>query len=276
MHAPFCVPFLLLDVLLAVLADMLLYAFGRSRGSAILSANAIAKFETAIAHCDAGLSFLKKQAAQDRGTIALFKSESGKASAGITAREAKEVEERERKEMSEEFVAARQSLLQKRKVTMGLPLFSQQRKYPRTKPVVEEGGLLWPLLLIYPEEAVGRDSGDQSDYLESVSEKSTMSDIIATIFPGGGSPLPPWDVCHRYQDATSLEILYRKDWTMPQDEADSDDEANYVGSMRGPEEVGSWITVSKTARLCDLLAKRDYVVPLFPVLYIVPKGCRLA
>jgi len=55
-------------------------------------------------------------------------------------------------------------------------------------------------------------------------------------------------------------------------DAELDD--TYVGSLRGPSEVGAWVSVDLNTSLRSLLSRSDYIVPGFPVLYIVPRGFR--
>ncbi len=195
-----------------------------------------------------------------------------------TKRAAEEARQREesrtsraekRKQEEEARLKTRAEILRQRGITMGMPLFAQQRKYTRKEPSVVDGKLYWPVLMVYPEEVVG--DSDQSDYLEEVSEDATLADIVATVFPAG-APVPPWDNRAAYRDHTQLEVLFRQEWTMPEDEADSDDERSYVGSLRGPDEVGAWRTLPLSCTVRRALATTGYVVPLFPVFYVVPRG----
>ena len=240
--------------------------------SAAVSATAISRFEKAISHCDAALEAIRSGLGDEKQRK-LFET---------TKRIAKEAREREEasaaraeKRKLDEVVRrkSQDEMLRKRGVTMGMPLFAQQRKYTRQEPNVIDGKVYWPVLLLYPEEVVG--GCDKSDYLEEVSEDATLADIVATVFPAG-APAPPWDKRGAYRDHTQLEVLFRQEWTMPKDEADSDDERSYVGSMRGPEEVGVWRTLPVTDTLSRAVATKGYVVPLFPVFYIVPRGAYLS
>lgn len=214
--------------------------------------------------------------ADDKGDLALFAKAKKNAEALKTVEVLRADRAEERRKREQQITERRSETLKQRGITMGLPLFSQQRSYVATTPTVSGGEVTWPLLLVYPEEAIGGAGvGDQSDYLEQVSEEALIGDILAAVFPDE-NPRPGWDVNGRYRNHMGLDVLFREEWTLAARDADSDDERNYVGSTRGPEEVGCWRTVDKSLPLRKALALKGYVVPLFPVLYVVPRGVKLS
>lgn len=233
------------------------------------------RFDDAIMHCNRAMATLKNGSADQREQKGVF--EKTKKTAEIAKkREDERFKSLARKKNAEEaVVVSKRNALSRRSITMGLPLFSQQRSYSQKGPLIVEDSVHWPVLLLYPEEAIGVPGiGDQSDYLEKVSENATLEELLATVFPPGESA--PWDRRGLYKDFRQLEVLFREDWTYTEDEADSDDEEYFVGSMRGPEEVGAWKTIPVSSTLRQALATRGYVVPMFPVLYVVRKGTYLS
>ncbi len=249
--------------------------FGNSFRAA-LSATAIQRFDKAIAHCEKGIDLFRGTSKESEEQRALFEKAKQNAQS-LKEKEEHKLETMEEKKISEERAEKRrQEILMRRGVTMGLALFAQQRSYSRTIPKMTENEISWPVLLLYPEEAVGvPGAGDQSDYLEEVHEDTIMLDLLRTVFPPG-EDCPEWDKQRAYSEYSKLEVLFRADWTMTEEEADSDDERHYVGSVRGPEEVGSWRTLKTTDTLRQVLSTNGYIVPLFPVFYVVPKGTYLS
>lgn len=233
------------------------------------------RFDDAIAHCNEALLTLQKAPNAEANQKLLFEK-TKKAAEGAKKREEQRLESATRKQNAELKVdVERREALAKRGITMGLPLFSQQRSYTIKGPIISGDAIQWPVLLLYPEEALGvTGTGDQSDYLEEVAESASMADILATVFPPGSSS-PTWDRRGVYKDCSQLEVLFREEWTISEEEADSDDERSFVGSLRGPDEVGSWRTISLSNSLRQAISTRGYIVPQFPVFYIVPKGTYL-
>lgn len=241
----------------------------------MICAKNLERFADAINHYRSGIAILgRSNTTQAKRDIRLFEAKKQEIEEVQDAYNKRQVERDERiqaKNASQEKLSA---MLESRQITMGLPLFSQQRQYPIVNPVEKDEAWFWPVLLIYPEEVACPGHGDQSDYLEEVSEDATIEDIIASVF-GNEMPPPAWDVNRRYKDPHHLEILFRAEWTMKTEDADSDDDETFYGSMMGPEDVGHWISLSRSSQLRDILGRREYIVPLFPVLYIVPVGIHL-
>lgn len=238
---------------------------------ALLCAIELEKFDIASRHCEAGLDLCTSDdSAQGRRDRALFKLQAKKLEKTIeksqkyeNAKEMRLLEVKERKQKIRQMV-------EDRGITMGLPLFSMQRKYSTTEPSERDGEWYWPVLLVYPEEVACGGQSDQSDFLEDVSEQTSMGDILNCVF-GGNSPGPEWDMNRMYRSADELEVRYRSQWTMELAYADSEDEEYFCGSSLPADEIGSWISVARGVRLCELMRRRNYITPLFPVLYVVPK-----
>ncbi|KAI0567202.1 hypothetical protein FGB62_4g269 [Gracilaria domingensis] len=150
----------------------------------------------------------------------------------------RELRERERQKERDTVTI----MMKKRCISLGAPLFAQQRRYAVTEPYKEQGEWLWPLLLIYPDEVVECGMGDQSDYLEGVVEQVCMGDLLHQVFDSG----PDWDVNRRYTRVEDLEVRYRREWTRTIDEIDEESEG-FCGSCLGKDEVGDWVTVIPSA-----------------------------
>jgi tetratricopeptide (TPR) repeat protein len=249
----------------------------KSRYRAALCANYLQKFDKALMHSDAGLSLLQFNGMGRSLDATLFTQLRETAKSGRDKAVAEEEAAQKRKLRMEAASFTMSQALTKRRVTMGLPLFSQQRKYSRKYPVFGDHGgdgnageavVVWPVLVVYPDvRGIGC---DQSDYLEQVSEEATIADVIASLFPEH-TPPPPWDLSGAYsRRADNLIAQYRPDWTMRAIDADSDDERDFVGSNLGPDDVGPWKSVSHSTSIAQLVSKSDYIVPLFPVIYVVP------
>lgn len=205
--------------------------------------------------------------------------------------------------------AALAAALSRRGVTLGAPLYAAQTAAAVQVPRVDgpagaaDGPLLWPLLVVYAVAGGGgHDNGGgggdggrevpRSDYLEAVSEDATVADILATVLPGGGNDSSaaalPWDTRRQYVTAASVDVLYRVGWTYTAGEGragggggggvdnDDDDETEEtrLGSDRGADVLGDWVQVPTGWTLRRLVGRPDYVVPLFPVLVVVPRGVR--
>lgn len=229
----------------------------------------------ALRHCDGGLQLSatagteqgQKDAALFGQQKAVIEKAKSKSSKWAEERQTRLQEESDRKRSV-------QDMIQSKRITMGLPLFGQQRQYATTEPINREGVWYWPVLLVYPEEIASPGLGDQSDFLEDIAETMKMSEILELVF-GEGSLAPEWDMNRMYQPSSPLEMRYRTQWTMELSEADSDDEATFCGSSLPADEVGHWMNVGADTTIEDLVRRRNYITPMFPVLYVVPKHVEL-
>lgn len=229
------------------------------------------KFKVAREFCKKGLDLKEKELIADKdvkileGVLKTIQMEERKDVEGNV-----EKAKRERSKANEE--GRLKKLLENRGVTLGLPLFGQQRKYGNVKAMeFEDGSLIWPLMVVYPE-GVNEGLEIQSDYVEEVHEDTLLGDIVDMLWPEG-QPGPGWDVGRIYnRGKDKLRILYRRDWTWKVNQVEEERRETDVGSERGPEEVGKWISVDMSESLGQLLAREDYVTPLFPVIYLVPQG----
>lgn len=242
---------------------------------AMLCALQIENFKVALHHYEAGLQLCGTQeAAQAQGDYALFKSKKREIDKAMAKNHKYQSDKEKRLQAEQERTQSIERMLQAKRITMGLPLFSQQRRYSRTGPLEREGEWYWPVLLVYPEEVASPGHGDQSDFLEDVAETTRMGDILEWVFEGGGSA-PEWDFHRLYRSAEGLEMRYRERWTVELAEADSEDEEYLYGSTLPADEVGGWISVANDVRLCELMSRSNYITPLFPVLYVIPKHVNL-
>jgi tetratricopeptide (TPR) repeat protein len=240
----------------------------KARYRAAVAANALGKHKIAHAHCTAGLLALGASRRDCANDVSLLRAQQRVAEKQLE----REVVVARRKALSDDKVrAARRGLetaLLKRRVRMGLPLYSLQRSYKVTTPTFQDANsdvLLWPVMVLYPDAGTSG-SGEKSDYLEQVCEDTTMDDIVATVLPTGAPP-PSWDKYGMYALlADTVEVRYRTSWTKALEDADSDDEREFVGTSQGEGEMGDWKTISRQSSLAELLRRSDYVVPMFPVI----------
>lgn len=238
-----------------------------------MSCVAIGKYEDAIAYCNSGIGIKGCDNAQK---LAFYKLKQG-AQVARKREEDSLARAEARKNTAEQHAATRRQKMQERGIVMGMPLLSQQRSYKHKEAAIRDGKVYWPVLLVYPEEAIGvNGTGDQSDYLEQVSEDATLQDLISIVFPNNNNNSPEWDRRGIYKKNSSFEVLFRQEWTLEEEYADSDDETSYVGSTRGPDEVGAWRSLDLSHTLRKAISTRGYVVPLFPVFFVVPKGTYLS
>ena len=221
-----------------------------------------------------GLGFC--QTALDLGNklTAVEKSQFLQQKAILTKKKQKS-EEREESRLKQESAKVAKNdkildMLKKRKIVVGQPLFGQQRGFSNTKPQLKDGQWEWPLLLIYPEEVISdTDCGDQSDYLEAVGEDTQIGEILDAVF----AEAPRWDVRGLYGNPELLEARFRTSWTKTLN--NDEDEDVICGSALGKDEVGEWVTVERGETLAEVISRPDYIMPLFPTLYIVPTRARL-
>lgn len=242
---------------------------------ALLCALQLENFEVAQRHCETGLNLAhENESAQGRRDTALFRQQQSaiEKAMGNSIKYQRERESRLQVEKTRKERVT--SMIRSRGITMGLPLFSQQRRYSSLEPVERDSAWYWPVLLIYPEDVACPGNGDQSDFLEDIAETTTMEDILQWIF-GEDVPPPAWDMNRAYTSAGGLQMRYRTEWTMKLEDADSDDEESFCGSTIPADELGHWIDVSNATTLRELLGKRNYITPMFPVLYVVPRGIEL-
>jgi hypothetical protein len=257
-------------------AQLKLKNFGRALedAEAAVAANALGKHKIANVHCTAGLLALGVPQRDRASDVSLLRAEQRVAEKQLE----REATEARRKALSDDKArAARRRLetaLSKRRVRMGLPLYSLQRSYKVTAPTFQDVNsdvLLWPVMVLYPDAGTNG-SGEKSDYLEQVCEDATMDDIVATVLPSGAPP-PSWDTYGMYALlADTVEVRYRTSWTKAVEDADSDDEREFVGTSQGEGEMGDWKTISRQSSLADLLRRSDYVVPMFPVICLCLPG----
>ncbi|CAN8075661.1 unnamed protein product [Agarophyton chilense] len=233
---------------------------------ALLCATILEKYDIAMGHINQGLKLSGKGGKDTNIFQTQRKTIEAKIEMLQRQKEEREHRERKRQEASDTVTG----MMKNRGMTLGAPLFAQQRRYTITKPNQEQGEWLWPLLLIYPDEVVECGLGDQSDYLEGVTEQVCMKDILQQVFEFR----PDWDVNRRYTRAEDLEMRYRREWTRTRDEVDEESE-EFCGSCLGKDDVGAWVTVNEDVTLGEVLRLEDYVIPMFPVLFVVPRGMKL-
>lgn len=241
----------------------------------MLCAVALEKFDVASRHCDEGENILTaNNSAQGRRDVASFKQQRSVMMKAMEKSNRYQSEKERRLQVERARKENIALMVDERGIAMGLPLFSQQRRYPCTEARERDGVWHWPVLLVYPEEVACPGSGDQSDFLEDVAETTKIEEILEWIF-GEDVEAPAWDVNRVYRSANSLQMRYRTEWTLKIEDADSDEEESFCGSTLPEDEIGHWIDASSSSSLKDVLRKRNYIVPLFPVFYVIPRGIEL-
>lgn len=197
----------------------------------------------------------------------------------------KAVEQREaRKQKREHRTHSVKDMLRQRGIQVSRrACYAQQREYGRTTPRWDEesGSWCWPLLLVYPTQA----HGDQSDYVESVSEDATLRQVMELVFGNGEQQQmrPWWDVDNAYGNVNDLQVMLRQkrvegemDNIADAGDSDSDDEDEDEENGWQMEDKVQWTILDEQQRIGQVVTRRSYVVPLYPVLHIVPKAAARA
>lgn len=246
-----------------------------SKPRASLCATNIEKFAVARQHCEQALTLLHRTSASDsakKNDIALFKKQLDIIQAHVSKEQQRDRARADRKAATQLTQQGVEQMYSTLNVTKGAPLFGQQRRYAKIQPTKEDDEWLWPILLVYPEEITSPGMGDQSDYLEDVSANATIHDILVSVFSQGRAE---WDITGAYTDIDSLEARFRVGWTVPVDELEDEDRDTWCGSLLPPDEVGKWISLPREMTVAELVSHPRYVIPLFPLLYVVPRHVKL-
>ena len=149
----------------------------------------------------------------------------------------KEVHHKKSQVLLEEF--------EKRGIQMGKPLYDVQRQY-EVDIHIDNGELHWPVMLLYEEY-------NQSEFIKDFNENHTFAEHLAYMFPPDYNAA--WDVEQKYKLA-DLEIYFEANCTEPLKPLNK--------SMKK-----RWVKVRQTTTLKTVLQHKDYIVPGFPVFYIV-------
>ncbi|GJQ14905.1 hypothetical protein GpartN1_g6696.t1 [Galdieria partita] len=156
--------------------------------------------------------------------------------------------------------------LKKRNIRLGLPLFvTQQWTFKRRPQVDAHGQLSWPVLFVYPPYE------GQSDLLENCQEDVKLCELLSMLF----DKRPPWDYRGLYHQE-HLQVFYYTHWTPCLEEWNSAVEYLYgnghmEASPVADNEMGTKIVVSQELSLSQILSRKDYVVPLYPVFFVWPQ-----
>jgi hypothetical protein len=112
------------------------------------------------------------------------------------------------------------------------------------------GSLHWPVMFLYEEH-------NQSDFIRDFDENHTFEDHLAYMFSSDN--LPSWDTERKYL-TENLEIYAQLGVAIP---------------LKEREKVQKrWIKIKRTTALKTILSHADYVVPHFPVFYILAANSR--
>lgn len=142
-----------------------------------------------------------------------------------------------------------EDLFAKRDIKLGPALFNTQRQYEGEVSVDEEGIIHWPVMFLYEEHS-------QSEFVRDFRETDTFLEHLSYMFPP--NQFTDWDKERKYQ-LENLEIYAM------------------VGSVKPLKPLPSnrssikkrWIKIKPTTTLQKLTTHIDYVIPQYPVVYIV-------
>ena len=178
-------------------------------------------------------------------------------------------------------VAAARAAAAERGLSIGPPVWRDQRRTRAVPYADAEGALHWPVLLLYPEYGT-------SDYLEDVEEGASVGEVLAAVL--GGGPPPPWDERREYTPA-ACDVFYRSHACVPvpcerawEWEAGAPGGADTAGAGREESEAEArarvgrppqrWVRVPAECPLALALAQPGHVIPDVPVLYVIARGSR--
>eukprot|EP00188_Purpureofilum_apyrenoidigerum_P003785 Plantae.Rhodophyta-Purpureofilum_apyrenoidigerum.ctg40505.p1 GENE.Plantae.Rhodophyta-Purpureofilum_apyrenoidigerum.ctg40505~~Plantae.Rhodophyta-Purpureofilum_apyrenoidigerum.ctg40505.p1 ORF type:complete len:395 (-),score=73.52 Plantae.Rhodophyta-Purpureofilum_apyrenoidigerum.ctg40505:77-1192(-) len=241
---------------------------GKAYWRAALAANKVGRWKEAQTFASSGLIMMKAGSVSKR----FLELELDRARQGLQRDKAREEAVTRRKESRIEQEKTMKDVLLAKNVRIGPPLFSQQLQYSIKEPMIDENGATaYPVLFVYPQ--LEEDFPVQSDYIEAFHEDDCIGDYLKELLP------PPWDSAQQFVPGR-IDVLYRSRWTISPDEAaqmaaaGQEIEKDYVGSSRGVDELGDWVTAPTDQPLHKILRRSSYIVPMFPVFFIVPCGYR--
>lgn len=171
-----------------------------------------------------------------------------------------EVRDKKQKERKSRVTEVK-DMLAMRGIRMGNAEYAQQHEYKVTTPQFIDEEWCWPVLLVYATQ----NFGEQSDYLECVGESVTMRELIETVF-GDGTETPWWDVDRIYRSQYSMKIRFRRRKALVDTSRNCETEEDY--KWHGVEEDTEWGDIDMNDSIANLLTRKDYVLPLYPVIHI--------
>lgn len=221
---------------------------------ASVSATKLEKLDVALLSTESGMKACKS----GHGTSAdakLLKQQKQ-----LIAETRKKIEERERRQREQRSkLEDVSSMFARRNIQVRRVEYAQQAEYERTKPHLVDDEWCWPVLLVYQSQ----NHGEQSDYLASVNENVTLSEIIDLVFGQDTQP-PWWDVDNAYEDTSNLRVLVRTNEDYDDDNSDSDDGWTVNEHVK-------WMPLGNEETIGEVVCRKHYKVPLYPVLHIVPR-----
>jgi len=134
----------------------------------------------------------------------------------------------------------------KRGIVMGCPIFGSQQQYQGDVYKDENDVLHWPVLFLYEEH-------NQSDFVKDFNENHTFQEHLSYMFQADN--LPTWDVEHKYIPS-NLEIYTPLGVSTP-----------IKTTTKSYKK--RWIKIKQTTTLKTVLSHVDYVVPQYPVFYVL-------
>lgn len=221
---------------------------------AAVAATQLEQFDTALRHTTLAITLCKKQpASADLAALQRQRSVIDRAKSASESRAKHQTELAERTGNADAMIVDRG-------LRIGRALYAQQHEYRHTRVRRVDGKWSWPILLVYPTT----DYGEQSDYIECVAEDASVADLMGLVF-GQGDP-PWWDVRRLYRHVDLLHARVRVD---TRDDGNDRDDGSEGWRL---DDGGKWLVLASDVSIAQLVARDDYVVPLYPVLQIVPKS----
>eukprot|EP01029_Cantina_marsupialis_P011668 TRINITY_DN25967_c0_g1_i1.p1 TRINITY_DN25967_c0_g1~~TRINITY_DN25967_c0_g1_i1.p1 ORF type:complete len:431 (+),score=141.60 TRINITY_DN25967_c0_g1_i1:36-1328(+) len=167
-------------------------------------------------------------------------------------------QEQIRKELEGDEAEKKNEILLKafeaRELRVGKVVFPQMLQHTEKPYLAKDYSLHWPVLFLYEEYA-------QTDFVQDFDERSTFEDQLKVILPRNG-PFAPWDAHSKYS-YDQIELYYQE-YQVPA--------TKFGSSPEVPESEKCWTRIPLQRTLADVLAEKAYVVPRYPLFYVIAKG----
>jgi tetratricopeptide (TPR) repeat protein len=180
------------------------------------------------------------------------------ANAGLATQTKHREEQLRIKAMRLEQLNAAKDACRLRGIKVGPPLMPDMRRTSSALPTVDEDGvMLWPVTILYPEKSI-------SEFVESCSEAATIQDLLSHVLPA------PWDTDNTFT-VPAMHVYYRTNQVpvVPLEHAFEPD-LDVAATPHGVK--STWVRVPHHLPLAMVLMQPDYVVPDIPVLYALRAG----
>lgn len=252
-----------------------------------------AKSSLTLGRAKAARDFTRLALAQDADNLAL-RALAGEADKALAVQRAHAAAAEREYESRLYRIAQVRLAVEERALRMGPPMYRNMRRtnaYPYIDS--EDAAMHWPVLLLYPQY-------HQSDWVEDVSERASLSDIVAHVLgeEGSGMPPPAWDKRGEYR-IDNVDVFFLSNPCKSTAAAlttawqEYIDDAKPAGERAAAEAAGAataaddddieinWGAASQMVRIPPAaplllpLLQPTYVVADIPVFYIVARSSDL-